>query len=242
MAATSAQPKAARGATAASGGRKQCTSAPRSMSRKLEAVSLPKASRASATSEPDAGSGPGSRRGSPVPSGGRRGWPVASLTACPAAARRALLTSVADGSVNLLVGTHAVIEEDVRFKNVALAVVDRARCPARAHRREHERAAHGPERHLLHGPRRMSGQQRGQRPRRRGQRLAGEARRARRDDGEASYPGLVHDQRIPLGQQRREPRKITACHLGSGRDRRRRRSSGGDRRSRPGRGRCFGPR
>src|SRR5439155_12834000 len=34
-----------------------------------------------------------------------------------------------------------------------------------AHRREHERAAHGPERHLLHGPRRMSGQQRGQRPR-----------------------------------------------------------------------------
>ena len=38
MAATSAQPKAARGAAAASGGRKQCTGAPRSMSRKLEAV------------------------------------------------------------------------------------------------------------------------------------------------------------------------------------------------------------
>ncbi|TMF19257.1 MAG: ATP-dependent DNA helicase RecG [Chloroflexi bacterium] len=46
------------------------------------------------------------------------------LGSTPAAARRALLTSVADGSVNLLVGTHAVIEEDVRFKNVALAVVD----------------------------------------------------------------------------------------------------------------------
>src|SRR5437868_10316115 len=46
------------------------------------------------------------------------------LGSTPAAARRALLTSVADGSVNLLVGTHAVIEEDVRFRHLALAVVD----------------------------------------------------------------------------------------------------------------------
>ena len=42
----------------------------------------------------------------------------------PGAQRRALLASVADGSVDLLVGTHALIEEDVRFKQLALAVVD----------------------------------------------------------------------------------------------------------------------
>jgi ATP-dependent DNA helicase RecG len=46
------------------------------------------------------------------------------LGSTPAAARRALLTSLAEGSVDLLVGTHALIEEDVRFKQLALAVVD----------------------------------------------------------------------------------------------------------------------
>jgi len=46
------------------------------------------------------------------------------LGSTPAAARRALLASVADGTVDVLVGTHALIEEDVRFKDLALAVVD----------------------------------------------------------------------------------------------------------------------
>jgi ATP-dependent DNA helicase RecG len=46
------------------------------------------------------------------------------LGSTPAAARRALLTALAEGSVDLLVGTHALIEEDVRFKHLALAVVD----------------------------------------------------------------------------------------------------------------------
>ena len=46
------------------------------------------------------------------------------LGSTPTAARRALLTSLAEGSVDLLVGTHALIEEDVRFKQLALAVVD----------------------------------------------------------------------------------------------------------------------
>ena len=46
------------------------------------------------------------------------------LGSTPAAARRTLLASLADGSVDLLVGTHALIEEDVRFKQLALAVVD----------------------------------------------------------------------------------------------------------------------
>jgi ATP-dependent DNA helicase RecG len=40
------------------------------------------------------------------------------------AARRSLLESVSDGTLHVLVGTHALIEEDVRFKQLALAVVD----------------------------------------------------------------------------------------------------------------------
>lgn len=39
-------------------------------------------------------------------------------------ARAALLARIADGDVDLLTGTHALIEEGVRFKNLALAVVD----------------------------------------------------------------------------------------------------------------------
>ncbi|HVH65966.1 MAG TPA: ATP-dependent DNA helicase RecG [Candidatus Acidoferrum sp.] len=46
------------------------------------------------------------------------------LGSTPPAARRALLASVADGAVDVLVGTHALIEEDVRFRQLALAVVD----------------------------------------------------------------------------------------------------------------------
>jgi ATP-dependent DNA helicase RecG len=40
------------------------------------------------------------------------------------AQRRALLQSAADGGVDVLVGTHALLEEAVRFKALALAVVD----------------------------------------------------------------------------------------------------------------------
>lgn len=46
------------------------------------------------------------------------------LGSTPAAARRTLLASLADGTVDVLVGTHALIEEDVAFKDCALAVVD----------------------------------------------------------------------------------------------------------------------
>jgi ATP-dependent DNA helicase RecG len=46
------------------------------------------------------------------------------LGSTPATARRSLLASVAAGFVHVLVGTHALIEEDVRFKNLAFAVVD----------------------------------------------------------------------------------------------------------------------
>jgi ATP-dependent DNA helicase RecG len=46
------------------------------------------------------------------------------LGSTPAAGRRGLLASVGDGSVHVLVGTHALIEEDVRFKQLALAVID----------------------------------------------------------------------------------------------------------------------
>jgi ATP-dependent DNA helicase RecG len=42
----------------------------------------------------------------------------------PAASRRALLADVAEGRVHLLVGTHALIEEAVRFGRLGLAVVD----------------------------------------------------------------------------------------------------------------------
>ena len=42
----------------------------------------------------------------------------------PAAERRELLAAVADGSCQLLVGTHAVIQDGVDFQRLALAVVD----------------------------------------------------------------------------------------------------------------------
>jgi ATP-dependent DNA helicase RecG len=50
---------------------------------------------------------------------------VETLTgSTPAAARRGILSGVAAGEVDLLVGTHAVIQEDVRIPDLALAVVD----------------------------------------------------------------------------------------------------------------------
>ena len=53
------------------------------------------------------------------------GVTVATLTgATPAAERRAILTSVGKGEVDLLVGTHAVIQEDVHVPRLGLAVVD----------------------------------------------------------------------------------------------------------------------
>ena len=38
--------------------------------------------------------------------------------------RKAVLEGLMDGSVNILVGTHAVIEDTVQFANLGLAVVD----------------------------------------------------------------------------------------------------------------------
>jgi ATP-dependent DNA helicase RecG len=46
------------------------------------------------------------------------------LGSTAASARRSLLASVEAGAVNVLIGTHALIEEDVRFKQLALAVID----------------------------------------------------------------------------------------------------------------------
>ena len=46
------------------------------------------------------------------------------LGSTPTAARRSLLASVASGEVHVLVGTHALIEEDVKFKDLGFAVVD----------------------------------------------------------------------------------------------------------------------
>ncbi len=42
----------------------------------------------------------------------------------PAAERRAILAGVAAGEVDLLVGTHAIIQEDVRVPRLALSIVD----------------------------------------------------------------------------------------------------------------------
>ncbi len=50
---------------------------------------------------------------------------VASLTSrTPKAARVKTLAAAAAGGIDLLVGTHALLEEDVRFKSLRLAVVD----------------------------------------------------------------------------------------------------------------------
>jgi len=38
--------------------------------------------------------------------------------------RDALLADLADGKIDILIGTHAIIQDDVMFKDLALAVVD----------------------------------------------------------------------------------------------------------------------
>src|SRR5207302_10424658 len=42
----------------------------------------------------------------------------------PAAARKPMLASLAEGELPVLIGTHALIEEGVQFKDLALTVVD----------------------------------------------------------------------------------------------------------------------
>src|ERR1700738_741825 len=42
----------------------------------------------------------------------------------PASARKPMLVSLADGQLPILIGTHALIEEGVQFKDLALTVVD----------------------------------------------------------------------------------------------------------------------
>ena len=44
--------------------------------------------------------------------------------ALPAAEKRTVLAGLADGSIGVVVGTHALIQKSVRFKQLALAVVD----------------------------------------------------------------------------------------------------------------------
>jgi len=46
------------------------------------------------------------------------------LGGLPAAKRRELLAGIADGSISLIIGTQALIQESVRFHSLALAVID----------------------------------------------------------------------------------------------------------------------
>lgn len=51
--------------------------------------------------------------------------PVAVLTSnTKAAERKKILAALADGSLSIIVGTHALLQEDVKFKNLTLAVID----------------------------------------------------------------------------------------------------------------------
>ena len=50
--------------------------------------------------------------------------PVLLSGALPAAEKRTVLAGLADGSIGVVVGTHALIQKSVRFKQLALAVVD----------------------------------------------------------------------------------------------------------------------
>ncbi|MBI5598554.1 MAG: ATP-dependent DNA helicase RecG [Deltaproteobacteria bacterium] len=55
----------------------------------------------------------------------RLGIKTALLTgATPAAERRKTLAAVKEGAVNLVIGTHALIQKDVEFKDLGLAVID----------------------------------------------------------------------------------------------------------------------
>lgn len=51
--------------------------------------------------------------------------PVAVLTSSTKTAeRKKILAALADGSISIVVGTHALIQDDVQFKNLKLAVID----------------------------------------------------------------------------------------------------------------------
>ena len=51
--------------------------------------------------------------------------PVAVLTSSTKAPeRKKILAGLADGSISIIVGTHALIQDDVQFKNLRLAVID----------------------------------------------------------------------------------------------------------------------
>jgi len=50
--------------------------------------------------------------------------PVLLSGALPAAPKREVLSRLADGSISVVVGTHALIQKSVRFKQLGLAVVD----------------------------------------------------------------------------------------------------------------------
>jgi len=51
--------------------------------------------------------------------------PVAVLTSSTKTAeRKKILAGLADGSISIVVGTHALIQDDVQFKNLKLAVID----------------------------------------------------------------------------------------------------------------------
>ena len=55
----------------------------------------------------------------------KSGFTVVLLTgATPGRERKELLAKLEDGQISLLVGTHALIEDQVRFKNLALAITD----------------------------------------------------------------------------------------------------------------------
>ncbi|MBI4169174.1 MAG: ATP-dependent DNA helicase RecG [Acidobacteria bacterium] len=54
-----------------------------------------------------------------------RGYPIALLTAgVKGAARRQVLQGLRAGTIPILVGTHALLEEEVRFRSLRLAVID----------------------------------------------------------------------------------------------------------------------
>lgn len=50
--------------------------------------------------------------------------PALLVGATPAAEKRAVINGLATGTLSLVVGTHALLREDIRFKNLGLAVVD----------------------------------------------------------------------------------------------------------------------
>src|SRR5262249_53993132 len=58
----------------------------------------------------------------PLRGGGR---PVALPTAAvPGAARRQVATGLRSGAIPIVVGTHALLEDDVRFRSLRLAIID----------------------------------------------------------------------------------------------------------------------